>query len=102
MHSFIPPERFFSYLTWTDIQEMLDKENVVIIQPVRAIEQHGPHLPIIVDAAIGRSPAEGIATAVIGKLPFAWVTRDLSQSGVLGDATTATKEKGDWASPITC
>jgi creatinine amidohydrolase len=30
-----------------------------------------------------------------GKLPFAWVTRDLTQSGVLGDATVATREKGD-------
>ena len=30
-----------------------------------------------------------------GKLPFAWVTRDVSQSGVIGDPTTATKEKGD-------
>ncbi len=59
MHGFIPPERFFPYLTWTDIQAMPDKENVVIIQPVGAIEQHGPHLPIIVDSAIG--------AAVIGK-----------------------------------
>ena len=59
MHGFIPPERFFPYLTWTDIQAMPDKENVVIIQPVGAIEQHGPHLPIIVDSAI--------AVAVIGK-----------------------------------
>jgi creatinine amidohydrolase len=53
MHGFIPPQRFFAYLTWTEIQEMLDKENVVIVQPVGAIEQHGPHLPIIVDSAIG-------------------------------------------------
>ncbi|MBD2385034.1 creatininase family protein [Cylindrospermum sp. FACHB-282] len=53
MHSFIPPERFFPYLTWNDVQVMPDKENVVIIQPVGAIEQHGPHLPLIVDAAIG-------------------------------------------------
>ncbi|MBD2355896.1 creatininase family protein [Tolypothrix sp. FACHB-123] len=53
MHSFIPPERFFPYLSWTDIQQMPNKENVVIIQPVGAIEQHGPHLPLIVDAAIG-------------------------------------------------
>lgn len=59
MHSFIPPERFFPYLTWTDIQVMPDKENVVIIQPVGAIEQHGPHLPLIVDSAI--------AVAVLGK-----------------------------------
>lgn len=30
-----------------------------------------------------------------GALPFAWVTRDLTRSGVLGDATVATQEKGD-------
>ncbi len=30
-----------------------------------------------------------------GKLPFAWLTQELSQSGVMGDATAATKEKGD-------
>lgn len=53
MHSFIPPARFFPYLTWTEIQAMPNKENTVIIQPVGAIEQHGPHLPLIVDAAIG-------------------------------------------------
>lgn len=59
LHSFIPPDRYFPYLTWTDIQAMPDKENVVLIQPVGAIEQHGPHLPIAVDAAIG--------LAVLGK-----------------------------------
>jgi creatinine amidohydrolase len=58
MHNFIPPDRFFPYLTWTEIRDMPNKENVVIIQPVGAIEQHGPHLPLIVDAAI--------ATSVIG------------------------------------
>ena len=30
-----------------------------------------------------------------GKLPFAWLTKELSTSGVMGDATVATKEKGD-------
>ena len=59
MHSFIPPDRFFPYLTWTDIQAMPDKENVVIVQPIGAIEQHGPHLPLVVDAAI--------SVAVLGK-----------------------------------
>jgi creatinine amidohydrolase len=59
MHGFIPPERFFPYLTWTDIQAMPDQENVVIIQPLGSIEQHGPHLPIIVDSAI--------AVSVLGK-----------------------------------
>jgi creatinine amidohydrolase len=55
MHGFIPPDRFFPYLTWTDIQTMPDKENVVIVQPIGAIEQHGPHLPLAVDAAISVS-----------------------------------------------
>lgn len=59
MHSFIPPERFFPYLTWTAIAAMPDKGNVVIVQPIGAIEQHGPHLPLVVDSAI--------ATAVLGK-----------------------------------
>ena len=52
MHGFIPPRHYFPYLTWKEIQQMPDKENVVIIQPVGAIEQHGPHLPIAVDSAI--------------------------------------------------
>ena len=59
MHSFIPPDRFFPYLTWTDIRDMPSRETVVIIQPVGAIEQHGPHLPLVVDSAIG--------VAVLGK-----------------------------------
>ncbi|WP_205127222.1 MULTISPECIES: creatininase family protein [Okeania] len=59
MHNFIPPERFFPYLTWQDIETMPNKENVVIIQPVGSIEQHGFHLPIIVDSAI--------ATFITGK-----------------------------------
>jgi creatinine amidohydrolase len=52
IHNFIPPKRFFPYLTWSEIEAMPAKENVVIIQPIGAIEQHGPHLPLIVDSAI--------------------------------------------------
>lgn len=32
---------------------MPDKAAAVLIQPVGSIEQHGPHLPLLVDAAIG-------------------------------------------------
>ena len=59
MHGFIPPARFFPYLTWPEVEAMPNKENVVLIQPAGAIEQHGPHLPLAVDAAI--------ATGVLGK-----------------------------------
>lgn len=52
INNFIPPRRFFPYLTWSQIQTMPDKENVVIIQPIGAVEQHGHHLPLIVDSAV--------------------------------------------------
>lgn len=52
LHSFIPCDRFFPYLTWTQIRDLPDKKNTIIIQPIGAIEQHGPHLPLAVDSAI--------------------------------------------------
>lgn len=52
MHGFIPPQRYFPYLTWAQIEQMPNKENVVIVQPIGAIEQHGLHLPLAVDSAI--------------------------------------------------
>ena len=58
MHGPIPPHRFFPYLTWTEIEAMPHRDQVVIVQPVGAIEQHGPHLPLVVDSAI--------ATTVVG------------------------------------
>jgi creatinine amidohydrolase len=59
MHGDIPPERFFAYLTWHDIATMPDKHQVVILQPMGAIEQHGYHLPLVVDSVI--------CTAVVGQ-----------------------------------
>jgi creatinine amidohydrolase len=55
MHGWIPPERFFPYLTWPQVEGLADKDNVVVVQPLGAIEQHGPHLPLAVDAAIAAS-----------------------------------------------
>ncbi len=65
MHGYIPPQRFLPYLTWTEIEAMPDKENVVILQPVGSIEQHGPHLPIVVDSAIGAA----VVGRALEKLP---------------------------------
>ena len=65
IHGFIPPSRFFAYLTWQQIQNMTNKENIVIIQPIGAIEQHGHHLPLVVDAAI----SEGVLGKTLELLP---------------------------------
>ncbi|MFM7580187.1 MAG: creatininase family protein, partial [Microcystaceae cyanobacterium] len=43
LNHFIPSHRFYPYLTWLDIQSLPDKANTAIIQPLGAIEQHGPH-----------------------------------------------------------
>jgi creatinine amidohydrolase len=43
----------------------LDMSRVLAIQPVAAVEQHGPHLPVRVDAAIN----EGILDRALGLLP---------------------------------
>ncbi|MGP1395333.1 MAG: creatininase family protein [Inquilinaceae bacterium] len=47
------PTRSWQDLTWVDF-EGLDAEDTVVVLPVAAIEQHGPHLPLAVDAIINR------------------------------------------------
>lgn len=39
-------------MTTQDFENFEDIENVVVILPVAAIEQHGPHLPVCTDACI--------------------------------------------------
>jgi creatinine amidohydrolase len=45
------PKRFWHEMTWPDFAA-LDKERAIAVLPVGAIEQHGPHLPVYVDACI--------------------------------------------------
>jgi creatinine amidohydrolase len=43
----------------------LDRERLIAVLPVSAIEQHGPHLPLSVDTTI----VEGVVDQVIARLP---------------------------------
>lgn len=52
--------RALGNLRWTQIAELLDPRSIVI-QPMGAIEQHGPHLPINTDQVI----ADAVANAVV-------------------------------------
>lgn len=65
LHGYIPPDRFLPYLTWTEIEAIPDKDTTVILQPVGSIEQHGPHLPLVVDSAIGAA----VVGRALEKLP---------------------------------
>ncbi len=59
LHGYLPPHRFLPYLSWPQIAELPQRDRTVILLPVGAIEQHGPHLPLAVDSLL--------ATAVLGK-----------------------------------
>lgn len=65
LHGPIPEHRFLPYLSWTAIEALPDKANTVIVLPVGAIEQHGPHLPCAVDALI----ATGVVGRALARLP---------------------------------
>ncbi|MCB0158887.1 MAG: creatininase family protein [Caldilineaceae bacterium] len=57
-------ERHLARLTWTDIAA-LDKDEGVVILPVGAIEQHGPHLPVLTDTLL----VTHVLDATLARLP---------------------------------
>jgi creatinine amidohydrolase len=65
LHGYTPPERFLPYLSWVEIDALVDRENIVIVLPAGAIEQHGPHLPCAVDSVI----AAGLVGRALSILP---------------------------------
>ena len=60
------PSRFWAELTTRDFAT-LDPAATVAVLPVGATEQHGPHLPLSVDAAL----VEGVVAAALPHLPAA-------------------------------
>ena len=58
------PLRLWQDMTTTDFVT-LDKERTVAVLPVGAIEQHGPHLPVCVDACIN----QGIIDEAMRRMP---------------------------------
>lgn len=65
LHGYNPPQRFLPYLSWTEIADLPDKANTVIVLPTGATEQHGPHLPCAVDTVI----AAGVIGHALARLP---------------------------------
>ncbi len=63
----MPPTKFWAEMSWRDFAAA-DMARTVAVAPVAAIEQHGPHLPVGVDAFIG----EGYLKRAIARAPADW------------------------------
>lgn len=64
-----PTTRYWQELTTTDFAA-LDGERMIALLPVAAIEQHGPHLPVAVDAAINAALVERVVERAPAALPL--------------------------------
>jgi creatinine amidohydrolase len=53
-------------MTWTEYQRRLVEESPVVLLPVGALEQHGPHLPMGTDAMIATALATRVADRING------------------------------------
>jgi creatinine amidohydrolase len=84
------PHRRWDELTTQDFAA-LDASRVVVAMTVAAVEQHGPHLPLLVDAAIARgivdraiefAPAD-LPVLALPALPIGWSIEHVSFPGTL-------------------
>jgi len=66
VHGTIPPSRFWGYYTGPEIAELGRSDpNATAVLSVGAVEQHGPHLPVITDSLVGPE----ILGAALARLP---------------------------------
>jgi creatinine amidohydrolase len=64
-----PRTRYWQELTTADFAA-LDGERTIALLPVAAVEQHGPHLPVAVDAAICAALVERLVARAPAALPL--------------------------------
>jgi len=65
LNTWIPPDRFLPWRSSADLASMPDRAGTLVIVPVGAIEQHGPHLPAAVDTVI----LMGVLGHALARLP---------------------------------
>lgn len=74
VHGPIPPHRFWGYYTGPEIARLASEDsNATAVLNIGAVEQHGPHLPVMTDtlngmevlgAALARLPADVVVLAL--------------------------------------
>jgi hypothetical protein len=65
------PAKLWPEMTTTDFAA-LDRERVVAVLPVGAIEQHGPHLPVV-DACIKQGIIDEVLRRLLANLPVTFL-----------------------------
>jgi len=68
----------FEENSWPQIREYV-KKNALILMPIGAIEEHGPHMPVSTDMTISRKLAEEIACSIKDKVSTL-ITPDMWQA----------------------
>lgn len=63
--------RYFPDLSGPQVQELLTDRSI-LVQPLGAIEQHGPHLPLSTDSVVAAAVAEA-AVAAVGEELDVWL-----------------------------
>src|SRR5271165_4100875 len=76
------PTKFWAEMTWPDFQRV-DVSKVIAVLPLAAIEQHGPHLPVGVDAFINEGCVKRAATRIPEDLSVLFLP--LQMIGVSGE-----------------
>jgi len=99
-------------MTWEDVNEAVKARRVVLV-PVGAIEQHGPHLPVDTDnlsvetVCLRAAKRDRIVPGIRARTTYFWEDlmgaspvkftdwrRTQTETGIGGDPTLATAEKG--------
>src|SRR5437870_12624048 len=66
LHGTIPPRRYWASYTWQEIDAIGKRDrNATAVINVGAVEQHGPHLPLITDTLVGME----MLGAALARLP---------------------------------
>lgn len=54
------------HLTWVTYEKRIQDPNVIVLLPVGALEQHGPHLPLGTDALLANAVSQSVAAQIGG------------------------------------
>lgn len=60
----LPDSLLLEHLTWPEVELAITRGTTGVVVPVGAIEQHGPHLPLLVDAELGTALGTRVARAL--------------------------------------